>query len=79
MVGWHWIQVKVARFLADNGYDVLRFDTIGIGDSDNAFKWLEIALEHRDMQMILLNTAIEYRTLRSDPRFENLLKKLGLP
>ncbi len=34
MVGWHRLQVKVSRFLSDNGYHVLRFDDSGIGDSD---------------------------------------------
>jgi adenylate cyclase len=52
---------------------------IGLDDSDNAFKWLNIALEQRDMQMILLNTAIEYRTIRYDPRFKSLLKKMNFP
>jgi pimeloyl-ACP methyl ester carboxylesterase len=34
MVGWHRIQVKNAHFLAEQGFDVLRFDTAGIGDSE---------------------------------------------
>lgn len=34
MVGWHRLQIKVARFLANNGYNVLRFDNCGIGDSE---------------------------------------------
>ena len=34
MVGWHRLQVKVARFLAAEGYNVLRFDNFGIGESD---------------------------------------------
>jgi pimeloyl-ACP methyl ester carboxylesterase len=34
MVGWHRIQVKTARFLAEQGFNVLRYDDSGIGDSD---------------------------------------------
>lgn len=34
MVGWHRLQVKNARFFAENGFNVLRFDDTGIGDSE---------------------------------------------
>ncbi|MGC9338017.1 MAG: alpha/beta hydrolase [Candidatus Cloacimonadia bacterium] len=34
MVGWHRLQVKIARFLAEYGYDVLRFNNFGIGESE---------------------------------------------
>lgn len=38
MVGWHRIQVEMARNLASNGYTVLRYDNPGIGDSDGELK-----------------------------------------
>jgi pimeloyl-ACP methyl ester carboxylesterase len=34
MVGWHRLQIKIARFLAGKGYNILRFDDSGIGDSE---------------------------------------------
>ena len=34
MGGWHRIQVKIARYLAGKGFNILRFDDTGIGDSE---------------------------------------------
>lgn len=38
MVGWHRIQVKTARYLSAQGYNIIRYDDTGIGDSDGIIK-----------------------------------------
>jgi TolB-like protein/DNA-binding winged helix-turn-helix (wHTH) protein len=56
----------------------------GIGDKDRAFYWLEQAYEHRDwigggfgLEMVRLEPMLD--PLRSDPRFEDLIRRVGLP
>jgi TolB-like protein/DNA-binding winged helix-turn-helix (wHTH) protein len=56
----------------------------GIGDKDRAFYWLEQAYEHRDwigggfgLEMVRLEPMLD--PLRSDPRFEDLMRRVGLP
>jgi pimeloyl-ACP methyl ester carboxylesterase len=34
MVGWHRLQVKISRYLAEEGFNVLRYDDSGIGNSE---------------------------------------------
>ena len=46
---------------------------------DEALKWLEKGFEERDFRMRLLNVAFEYDSLRSDPRFKELVRRMGLP
>jgi TolB-like protein/DNA-binding winged helix-turn-helix (wHTH) protein/Tfp pilus assembly protein PilF len=50
----------------------------GIGDSDNAFQWLEKAYANRESQMAFLNVTRCLDPVRSDPRFAKLLHKMGL-
>jgi adenylate cyclase len=49
------------------------------GDKDAAFKWLDRAYENREPQITMIKGFPELRTLRSDPRFEALLRRLKLP
>jgi TolB-like protein/DNA-binding winged helix-turn-helix (wHTH) protein/Tfp pilus assembly protein PilF len=52
---------------------------IGLGETDQAFAWLEKALEARDWQMALLNVEPAFDSLRPDPRFAALVERVGLP
>jgi serine/threonine protein kinase/Tfp pilus assembly protein PilF len=49
------------------------------GDKDLAFKWLERAFRERSNYMVFLNVEPVYDPLRSDPRFKDLLRRVGLP
>jgi TolB-like protein/DNA-binding winged helix-turn-helix (wHTH) protein/Flp pilus assembly protein TadD len=50
----------------------------GIGERDNAFHWLEKAYSDRESQMAFLNVSRRLDPLRSDPRFADLLRRMGL-
>ncbi|MGD9344664.1 MAG: protein kinase [Candidatus Aminicenantes bacterium] len=49
------------------------------GENDQAFEWLERSLEERNPQMPYLDAYIEFEALRSDSRFQDLLRKMNLP
>jgi len=50
---------------------------IGLGDTDRAFEWLGKAVEARDFGLNLKAEPI-YDSLRSDPRYEQLLERANL-
>ncbi len=50
------------------------------GDKDSAFKWLNKAYAERDGQDIMLLKCVPpFKSLHGDPRFSDLLRRLGLP
>ncbi|HYL10034.1 MAG TPA: protein kinase [Candidatus Acidoferrales bacterium] len=51
---------------------------VGLGEKDKAFTWLEKAYADRSDWMTLLNTDPLFDPLRSDPRFQDLLRRAGL-
>ena len=51
---------------------------VGLGDKEHALDGLEKAYEARSQFMVLLKVAHAFDSLRSDPRFIALLKKVGL-
>jgi serine/threonine-protein kinase len=52
---------------------------IGLGDKEAAFQALERAYNERDPQLRVLKVEPFYDRLRSDPRFTDILKRVGLP
>ena len=50
----------------------------GLGEQDQAFAWLERAYQEHDHSLNGLRVSPFFAPLRSDPRFTQLLKKVGL-
>lgn len=52
---------------------------IGLGDKEQAIEWLERAYENREDGMVWLNSDPILDDIRTDPRFRELVRKVGLP
>ncbi len=50
-----------------------------LGEADAAFEWLEKAYERRQMGLTLMRADPRSDPLRSDPRFADLLRRIGFP
>jgi tetratricopeptide (TPR) repeat protein len=50
----------------------------GLGERDRAIAWLEKAAEERAFHLVYLNVRPEFAPLRSDHRFEDLSRRIGL-
>jgi hypothetical protein len=48
-------------------------------DKDLAFSWFDKAVEDRSDCMVVLAVDPRLDSLRSDPRFQDLLRRVGLP
>jgi DNA-binding winged helix-turn-helix (wHTH) protein/TolB-like protein/Tfp pilus assembly protein PilF len=49
-----------------------------LGDKDQAFAWLQKAYDERDDRLVLLKVDPFWDGLRSDPRYANLVRAIGL-
>ena len=69
--------------LIANGRDQLAYQIAEVyavrGEKDKAFEWLQIAFDDHDTGTLALLLDPLLRGLRDDPRYKNLLAKLGLP
>ncbi len=51
----------------------------GLGETDEAIASLEKGLQQRDVRMTLLKVEPKWNNLRGDPRFQDLLRRVGFP
>jgi tetratricopeptide (TPR) repeat protein len=50
---------------------------LAVGDLDGTFEWLDRMYEERSPVLIWLNVQPRYDALRGDPRFQELLRRIG--
>jgi TolB-like protein/Tfp pilus assembly protein PilF len=49
------------------------------GDTDRAIEWLETAYRNRESPLMRLGLVWDWDDLRADPRFQDLMRRIGLP
>src|SRR5262249_20107585 len=50
----------------------------GLGEKNSAFEWLEKTYEERSNMLVLLKVDPIFDRLRADPRFADLVRRVGL-
>jgi hypothetical protein len=58
-------------------YDVA-YDAVLLGDRDLALEWLEKSYQNRDYWLLFIGVEPEMDPVRSDPRFQALVRRLGV-
>jgi len=48
-------------------------------DNDEAFSWLDKAYEERSPRLLDLKLDPDFDSLRRDPRYSDLVRRIGLP
>jgi TolB-like protein/DNA-binding winged helix-turn-helix (wHTH) protein len=75
--------IKLLQSKAKNPGSTVAFEVAGdyasLRNSTEAFRWLEKAFQEHDDAMMYLKADDRFTALRTDPRFKNLVHRLGLP
>ncbi len=58
---------------------IIAADYSRIGDKDRTFEWLEKAYAGHEPSLVHLREDLAFDNVRSDPRFADLLRRIGLP
>jgi tetratricopeptide (TPR) repeat protein len=74
------IEISLARrnTTGSSAYGIAQLYT-GLGDKDRTFQWLNRAFQEHDDSVVALRTDSSFDDMRSDPRFAELVRKVGLP
>jgi TolB-like protein/DNA-binding winged helix-turn-helix (wHTH) protein/Tfp pilus assembly protein PilF len=83
--GWRGYQKKRLEAMRDlrsregGGAGIIADAYIQLGKTDAAFDWLDRSIEERSWHVVFLKVNPVYDPLRQDPRFKELLRRIGLP
>lgn len=67
-------ELSTQRYVSPFDFAVLY---LTLGENDRAFKWFEKAFEERSSRLILLNSEPVFDRFRSDPRVQDLMRRIG--
>jgi len=70
------IEKHVGEQLAPSRVDIAGFHAF-IGETDKAFEWLERAYEEKEFSLLRLTRDDMLDSVREDPRYKSLIKRLG--
>jgi eukaryotic-like serine/threonine-protein kinase len=76
------IEVELAQIKARSGYVspyAVASNYADLGDKEHAFEWLDTAYKQHDNSLAGIRTDPAFDSLRSDPRYAELVRKIGFP
>jgi TolB-like protein/Tfp pilus assembly protein PilF len=69
------VQLQMQRYVPAFNLAIIY---LGLGNKDQAFEWLERAYKERSSWLVSLKVEPMFDSLRADPRFQDLLRRVGL-
>ena len=68
----------IEKMLSANDYRGVALVYVALGEKDEAFEWLEKSYEKHEESLCSIGIDPKFDSIRDDPRFSTLLKKIGL-
>ena len=71
-------ETVIEKMLSSNDYRGVALVYTALGEKDEAFEWLEKSCQKHEESLCSLGIDPKFDSIRDDPRFTTLLKKIGL-
>jgi DNA-binding winged helix-turn-helix (wHTH) protein/tetratricopeptide (TPR) repeat protein len=75
---WRWRLQVIAQLPVSQPYLAASYHAL-LGEREQAITLLKRAFEERDPSLVAVHVDTTFQSIRSDPRFEELLVRIGLP
>ena len=68
----------IEKMLSSNDYRGVALVYAALGETDEAFEWLEKSYQKHEESLCSIGIDPKFDLIREDPRFKEILKKVGL-